>query len=155
MRPVEVTGQKAAASEARRATDVKIYRGLAHPQKEKPLYRRQLRTVSHTSLHGFEFFSEPLDLPDSTKRAVLDLYADPSSHEALAIKDLCHFHPDYAVVWNTGGNEHVLQICYGCHEWRYYGPIGDIRNGYISTDISEPAYFDRLTKILPKSDAKR
>jgi hypothetical protein len=39
----------------------------------------------------------------------------------------------------------VLQICYGCHEWKYFGP-----GGTIHTDINEPAYFDSLMHWLPR-----
>ncbi|MFD0895552.1 hypothetical protein KBB96_19540 [Luteolibacter ambystomatis] len=145
----ETEAQAHAAAEVRAAENVTVYRGLAHPQNEKALYRRQLKTVQHTHIHGFDFFSKPADVPKATVRKILDLYVDPTSHQALSTKDLCHYHPDYAFVWKTGAQEHVLQICYGCHEWRYF-----CERGALCTDINEPAYFDKLTKWLPKSTAK-
>ncbi|WP_338289633.1 hypothetical protein [Luteolibacter sp. LG18] len=145
----EAEAQAHAAAEVRAATNVTVYRGLAHPQNEKALFQRQLKTVPHFYSHGFNFFSKPADVPAATVQKVLHLYTEPGSHQALSTKDLCHYHPDYAFVWKTGTQEHVLQICYGCHEWRYF-----CERGALCTDINEPAYFDKLTKWLPKSTAK-
>jgi hypothetical protein len=150
MRPTEAAGQAAAAGSARQARDVTVYRGLAHPQTQKALYARQLRTERHVRIHDFEFFAQPAPVSTATARKVLALYADPSSHQALAIKDTCQFHPDYALVWRDGGSERVLQVCYGCHEWKYFGPVGEVKDGVVKTDIAESAYFDRLTQWLPK-----
>jgi len=145
----EAEAQALAAAEVKVAHGVTVYRGLAHPQNQKVLYAHQLKTVTHTHIHGFEFFSQPAQVDPKVVKDVLNLYVDPTSHQALSIKDLCHFHPDYAFVWKTGSEEHVIQICYGCHEWRYF-----CNRGALCTDINEPAYFDKLTKWLPKSTAK-
>lgn len=150
LRPAEMEAQHLAAADIRAATNVVVYRGLAHPQKEKHLYARQLQTVNHFYQHGFEFFTEPVAVPAATVKQVLSLYSDPTSHQTLSIKDLCKFHPDYSLVWNSGGDVQILQICYGCHEWRHY-----CSRGVLMTDINEPAYFDKLTVWLPKMMEKK
>jgi hypothetical protein len=149
MRPAEAEAHAQAIAEVKAASNVTVYQGLAHPKNQKSLYKKQLGTVEHTSIHGFEFFSKPANVSDATVRRVLDLYAEPSAHQGLSRKDLCHFHPDYAFVWKTGTQENVLQICYGCHEWRYF-----CERGMLSTDINEPAYFDKLTKWLPQEPGR-
>lgn len=138
-----------AAADARAARQVTVYQGLAHPKNEKRLYAEQLKSVPHTSIHGYEFFSRPAEVSPATVKRVLSLYAEPSSHQAYSKKDVCSFHPDYAFVWRTGAEEHVLQICYGCHEWCYY-----CARGVLMTDINEPAYFDKLTQWLPAANPK-
>jgi hypothetical protein len=79
-------------------------------------------------------------------RQIVDLYCDPTSHQALASpKTTCAgFHPDYALVWSDARGSRVLQICYGCHEWKYFGP-----GGVLHTDINEPAYDEKITQWLP------
>ena len=52
---------------------------------------------------------------------------------------------DYALVWTKGGKQRVLQICYGCHEWKYFGP-----GGMIHTDIEDDTFFKRLLPLLPR-----
>jgi hypothetical protein len=145
MRPGEVAAHQLAVADIRNARDVVVYQGLAHPQKEKKLYAKQLRTTDHFYQHGFEFFKEPVAVSPATVKKVLDLYSDPSSHQTLSIKSICHYHPDYSFVWKTGDDVQILQMCYGCHEWRHF-----CSRGVLQTDINEPAYFDKLTVWLPK-----
>ena len=52
---------------------------------------------------------------------------------------------DYALVWSKGGKQRVLQICYGCHEWKYFGP-----GGMIHTDIEDKTFFHKLLPLLPR-----
>ncbi|MEI7929106.1 MAG: hypothetical protein WCH40_11200 [Verrucomicrobiales bacterium] len=150
MRSGEVAAHRLAVADIQNAQNVVVYRGLAHPQKEKQLYAKQLRTVNHFYQHGFEFFTEPVAVPAATVKKVLNLYSDPSSHQTLSIKSLCHYHPDYSFVWKTGDDVQILQMCYGCHEWRHF-----CARGVLVTDINEPAYFDKLTVWLPKMGDKK
>jgi hypothetical protein len=150
MRSGEAEAHQQAVADIRNAQNVLVYRGLAHPKNEKRLYARQLKTVSHFYQHGYEFFTEPVPVSAETVKNILDLYSEPSSHQTLSIKSICHYHPDYAFVWKTGDDEQILQICYGCHEWRHF-----CSRGVLQTDINEPAYFDKLTQWLPKAEAQR
>lgn len=130
----------------RSARNVEIYRGLAHPQADTARYERQVARGGWVEFQGFKFHKEPAAFPDGTAAKVLDLYRKTDSHQALAHKTTCAgFHPDYALVWTHGGERRVLQICYGCHEWKYFGP-----GGMVHTDIAEPAYFRGLLPLLPK-----
>jgi len=147
MRDTELSSQQRASADIlRTAHHVHIYRGLAHPHADPGRYQKQVAQGGWVEFHSFKFHNQPVDLPAGTSAKVLELYRDPSSHEALATKTTCAgFHPDYALVWNHGGRQRVLQICYGCHEWKYFGP-----GGVVHTDISEPAYFRNLLRLLPR-----
>ncbi len=54
------------------------------------------------------------------------------------------FHPDYALVWSKDGRQRVLQVCHGCHEWKFFGP-----GGMVYTDIEDDTYFMKLLPLLP------
>lgn len=131
------------------AKNVQIYKGLAHPKAQRNLYSTQVKAGGWVEIQGFKFFQKPItnDLPAGTAQKVLKLYCKSDSHQALAEKNTCPgFHPDYALVWTSEGRQRVLQICYGCHEWKYFGP-----GGTIHTDINEPAYFQGLMPLLPRA----
>ena len=128
------------------ANDVKIYRGLVHPLTRKSLYERQVKKGGWVEFEDFKFHAEPMDAKPDTAWKVLEIYKRTASHEALATKTSCAgFHPDYALVWTKGGKQRVLQLCYGCHEWKYFGPGGEVH-----TDIADDVYFKELLKLLPK-----
>ncbi len=147
MRDTEMRAQWGAEVDIlRSARNVKIYRGLAHPQAEPDRYAEQVKKGGWVEFQGFKFYAKPAVFPESTTDKVLRIYCKSDSHQALAEKTTCAgFHPDYALVWTHGGRRRVLQICYGCHEWKYFGP-----GGMVHTDIAEPAYFDELLPLLPK-----
>jgi len=128
-------------------SNARVYRGLAHPQAQTATYERQVAAGGWVEYEDFKFFEEPLEVPRSTIDSVLALYDDPDAHQAWGPKSTCPgFHPDYAIVWSSGGVRRVLQLCYGCHEWKFFGP-----GGMLLTDISEEAYFGPLTRRwLPK-----
>jgi hypothetical protein len=128
------------------ARDVRIYRGLAHPLTQRTRYQRQVAKGGWVEFQGFKFHVTPAEFPADTASRVLAIYGKSDNHQALATKTKCPgFHPDYALVWSKGGRTRVLQICYGCHEWKYFGP-----GGMVHTDINEPAYFRELLKLLPR-----
>lgn len=146
LRPTELASLKAVSADFRQAKNIKVYHGLAHPQRDAEVYATQLRTQPHRFLADFAFHREPVAVPHTRVKEIVDLYCDPASHQALAApKTTCAgFHPDYALVWSDRRGQRVLHICYGCHEWKYIGP-----GGVLHTDINEPAYFDRITRWLP------
>lgn len=146
LREMELRSLEAAAKDLRSAKNISVYQGLAHPQRDQALYQEQLTTLPHREFAGFSFHKQPEKVHPKLVQRVVDLYCQPQSHQALASpKTTCHgFHPDYALVWSRSGKTRVLQICYGCHEWKYHGP-----GGVLYTDINEPAYFEQLTQWLP------
>jgi hypothetical protein len=146
LRPTELASLKAVSADLKMAKNIQVYHGLAHPQRDATIYAEQLRTVPYRTFEGFAFHQKPERVSPQRVRGIVDLYCNPDSHQALASpKSTCAgFHPDYALVWSNGKGQRVLQICYGCHEWKYFGP-----GGMLHTDINEPAYFEKITRWLP------
>ncbi len=154
MRPTEMRSQWGAEidiNQSATSDNVKIYKGLAHPVAEKSRYESQVKKGGWVEFEGFKFHAQPAELPAGTADKVLTLYKRSASHEAQAIKTTCAgFHPDYALVWSKGGKQRVLQICYGCHEWKYFGP-----GGKVHTDIEDKTYFHDLLPLLPREKNRR
>ena len=146
LRATEQESLRAVARDFRQARNIKVYHGLAHPKRDADQYAEQLRSVPHQFFAGFAFHRQPESVPPAMVKDIVDLYCDPGSHQVLsAPKTTCAgFHPDYALVWSDRRGQRVLQICYGCHEWKYMGP-----GGVLYTDINEPAYFQKITRWLP------
>ncbi|MGE9270595.1 MAG: hypothetical protein ACQKBU_07310 [Verrucomicrobiales bacterium] len=142
LRDVEERARTQAVIDFGDTSNAKVYRGLAHPSAEAKLYASQVEKGGWIEIEEFKFFEEPLDVSRESIDKVLALYAEPESHQAWGPKTKCAgFHPDYAIVWSSGGSRRVLQLCYGCHEWKFFGP-----GGMLLTDISEKAYFGPLTR---------
>jgi hypothetical protein len=147
LRPTELASHAAVKQDLAQAKHIRVFQGLVHPQREPEAYAAQLKQVPHVFWGGFAFHRQPLAVSPQLIKDVVDLYSDPTSHQVLASpKTTCAgFHPDYALVWSDSCGTRVLQICYGCHEWKYLGP-----GGTLHTDINEPAYFHQLTRWLPR-----
>jgi hypothetical protein len=142
LRPVEAQAWQAAVADIGKVSKPRVYRGLAHPVAAARRYRQQVAAGGWVEIEGFKFFAEPVAVEDGTVAGVLDLYRQASSHQAWGPKETCAgFHPDYAVVWTGAGGRRVLQLCYGCHEWKFIGP-----GGTVLTDISETAFDGPLTR---------
>jgi hypothetical protein len=146
LRTTEIASLRAVSADFRQAKNIKVYHGLAHPRRDAEIYAEQLRSEPHDFFAGFAFHQKPVPVSASRVKQIVDLYCNADSHQALSSpKTTCAgFHPDYALVWSDIHGQRVLQICYGCHEWKYIGP-----GGILHTDINEPAYFEKITRWLP------
>jgi hypothetical protein len=146
LRATETSSLRAVAKDLRQAKNIRVYHGLAHPQRDAEVYAAQLRSVPHVFFAGFAFHRQAENVSAQRIQDIVNLYCDAASHQALASpKTTCAgFHPDYALVWSNARGQRVLHICYGCHEWKYIGP-----GGVLHTDINEPAYFEKITRWLP------
>ncbi|MFM7182354.1 MAG: hypothetical protein ACKO2G_12940 [Verrucomicrobiales bacterium] len=130
---------------AQGAANAVAYKGLAHPRKDFILYQKQVKTVPHVEYGDFLFHREPVAVPADGLKQVAAIYTDESNHRARRkVKPCPGFHPDWVLVWQSSGRQWLLQICYGCHEWKLIGP-----NGTLYTDISDSAY-PALKSILPR-----
>jgi hypothetical protein len=147
LRPTEERARLGAIDDFGDTSKAVVYRGLAHPTADKATYNKQVAAGGWVEIEGFKFFEKPAGVPRGNIDRVLDLYRDPDSHQAWGPKQKCAgFHPDHAIVWTGAGGRRVLQLCFGCHEWKFFGP-----GGMVLTDISEKAYFGPLTRSWLKS----
>ncbi len=148
LRDIEERARAKAVSDFGDTSGAVVYRGLAHPEAQTSRYQKQVDAGGWVEIEDFKFFEEPVDVPREDIDKVLALYAESDSHQAWGPKTKCAgFHPDYAIVWTDGGTRRVLQLCYGCHEWKFFGP-----GGMLLTDISEKAYFGPLTRRWLKKE---
>ena len=148
LRPTEESWHQVHVSSFGNTANAKAYKGLAHPQAQTSKYEKQVEKGGWVEIEDFKFFEDPVDVPQEYINNVLDLYRDLDSHQAYGPKTKCAgFHPDYAIVWTSMGKRRVIQLCYGCHEWKFFGPTGEML-----TDISEKAYFGPLTRKWLKKD---
>jgi hypothetical protein len=147
MRETEMKAQWGAEVDIlKSARNVVIYRGLAHPTADSSRYEQQVRKGGWIVFEDFKFHAKPAEFKAGTADQVLALYNRSASHEALVSKTTCDgFHPDYALVWSKDGRQRVLQVCHGCHEWKFFGP-----GGMVYTDIEDDTYFMKLLPLLPK-----
>ena len=148
LRPSETDSLAGVSYDIGTPTNVKVYKGLAHPTGDTAKYEAQVAKGGWVEIHDFKFFKEPLDISDETINKVLDLYREKKSHQAWGPKEKCDgFHPDYVLVWDGHDGQRAIQLCYGCHEWKFFGP-----GGVFLSDISEKAYFGPLTRRWLKKD---
>ncbi|MEM9237603.1 MAG: hypothetical protein AAGB14_12560, partial [Verrucomicrobiota bacterium] len=148
LRPTERDSLAGVTYDIGSPTNVKVYRGLAHPVAETSKYEKQVEKGGWFDNHDFKFYKEPLEVSDETINKVLDLYRDPKSHQAWGPKEKCAgFHPDYVLIWQGHDGPRAIQLCYGCHEWKFFGPGGEFLS-----DISEKAYFGPLTRRWLKKE---
>lgn len=148
LRPSETDSLAGAIYDIGTPTNVKVYKGLAHPTGDTAKYEKQVAKGGWIEVHDFKFFKDPLDISDDTINKVLDLYRQKKSHQAWGPKEKCDgFHPDYVLVWQGHDGQRAIQLCYGCHEWKFFGP-----GGKFLSDISEKAYFGPLTRKWLKKD---
>lgn len=150
LRPIEERARHQAVLDYGNTANAKVYRGLAHPASQTSLYEKQVDAGGWIEVEDFKFFEEPVDVPREDIDNVLNLYSQSDSHQAWGPKTKCAgFHPDYVIVWTDGGTRRALQLCYGCHEWKFFGP-----GGMLLTDISEEAYFGPLTRDWLKKETQ-
>jgi hypothetical protein len=142
LRDIEERARAQAVRDFGDSSNAKVYLGLAHPEAKKETYEKQVAKGGWIEIEDFKFFEKPIEVPRENIDKVLELYARSDSHQAWGPKQKCAgFHPDYVIVWTDGGTRRVLQLCYGCHEWKFFGP-----GGMLLTDISEKAYNGPLTR---------
>lgn len=148
LRDSEEAARQGALNDIGNTSNIEVYRGLAHPKAETSLYKKQVAKGGWVEIHDFKFFAKPLDISREKAEQVLAIYSKSNSHQAWGPKEKCAgFHPDYVLVWSDANGEKALQLCYGCHEWKFFGP-----GGMLLTDISEKAYYGKLTRILPNKN---
>lgn len=102
--------------------------------------------------HGFYFYTETLPLKPDDAKQLKDILSDERSFKPFFGPKKCGgYHPDYSVVWPVGETVLEVQICFGCHEVKIYGPdqslYCDIAGDTLSRlkDILKPYRKNRLT----------
>ena len=120
-----------------------LFEGLPHPVWEKGGLAAELKAKKTVQTHGFPFYAEPLPLKAEDAKALTALAANPKSFQKWAGAKLCGgFHPDYLVEWAVGKEAYRMQVCFGCHEVKMFGP-----KAAVCVDMSDDGLHG-LEKVL-------
>lgn len=100
---------------------ITLYEGLPHQLYEsaKLAQEKQKSTIEKG---GFPFYRDPLALKDADARALGAILANAGTFQPFGGEKKCGgFHPDYALVASSNGEEVTYLICFGCGEVMVYG----------------------------------
>jgi hypothetical protein len=99
------------------ASVVEAFPGLPHNHGDSEAFVQELWGSDNQSIHGYRFYSEPLKLSSEFKQVVHDLLTDPSTFTAYGGPKLCGgYHADFAVQFDSSGQQYWFLVCFGCHE---------------------------------------
>jgi hypothetical protein len=97
------------------ADKLMVYEGLPHPAKLRELAEREMKRKAIIKIAGHSFYTPAILAKEQDK--LKKLLGAPTSIALHKGPKLCGgFHPDYAIVWESGGKTYQVLICYGCHE---------------------------------------
>lgn len=95
-----------------------VYEGLPHPLMERERFKKEMKREDVVKIGGCSFYTPAVQSKDQEK--LRKLLTDPETSSLYGGPKLCGgFHPDFAVVWESGGNTYQVLICCGCHEVLY------------------------------------
>jgi len=105
-----------------------VYEGLPHQFYEQRELEKEIKTKETVALHGYRFYSPPVEISDDEGRRLKALLEDDHSFKEWSGEKKCGgFHPDYAVQWRVGDSTHQYLICFGCGEAKVFGPNREAR----------------------------
>ena len=100
---------------------ITLYEGLPHQMYESGKLAEE-KTKPTVEKGGFPFYRDPLALKDADAKALGTILANPDTFEPFGGEKKCGgFHPDYALVASSKGEEFTYLICFGCGEVTVYG----------------------------------
>jgi hypothetical protein len=99
-----------------------LYEGLPHQGYEAKRFDEESKKPT-IAKGGFFFYKEPLALQEADAKALGRTLANPDTFSPFRGEKKCGgFHPDYAVVVSSKGEEFTYLICFGCGEAKIYRP---------------------------------
>jgi hypothetical protein len=133
-----------------RAIRVTLYEGLPHQTFEADILLREIEHKKSIVLHGYPFYERPLRLLVRDVAELRRIFSDKTTYEIFHGEKLCGgFHPDYGMTWEQGGQTYTVLICFGCREFKLFGPDHDLRTN------ANPEVFARVEAILKRYHGQR
>lgn len=124
--PLRFSNFKPLAAGIARADRMEVFEGLPHQYTQRNLLELEKQSKETTYQHGFYFYRQPLVLSQNDARKLTSLLTDKSSFrekEWSNMKASCGgFHPDFAVKFQSQSELYYVQLCFGCHEMKIFGP---------------------------------
>jgi hypothetical protein len=122
-----------------------LYEGLPHQFFEAHLVEEEKQRKETVTLHGYPFYSEPLDVTADDAVKLKGLLADERLFLKWRGEKKCGgFHPDYLAEWRVGEAAYRFLVCFGCCEVKVYSPDRSLR-----CDIQDEAY-KQLQELLKR-----
>ena len=86
-------------------------------------------------LQGDSFYDEPLVLKEADVERLRLVLGSRSSYASFTEEKKCGgFHADFSAQWSDGERSYLTLICFGCDEFKVYGP--DISDRYDMTGLA-------------------
>src|SRR5262245_31730460 len=105
-----------------------LYEGLPHQSFEPQQLEEEKQRKETTTLHGYPFYGELLDVSAEDVAQLKELLADEGSFRRWSGEKPCGgFHPDYLAELRVGEVTYRFLICFGCSELKVYGPGHSLR----------------------------
>ena len=112
--------QESVFQSLKKADDLFVYEGLPHPLRENPTFEKEKKRDDIKQIKNYWFYDEKVKATGNSRDQLMNLLFDESGFSSLdhktPPKDCGPFHPDYAIMWESGGAENYLMICYTCSE---------------------------------------
>jgi len=121
-----------------------LLEGLPNENTEAKLYRAEKKANETVKRAGFLFYPARLTAAPNDEQALVAALTRPGSitEYSGAMKMCGGFHPDFALLWNSGGQAYEAQICFGCQEIKLFGPSSELY-----ADLA-PETFSALRSVL-------
>ena len=101
-------------------------------------------------IKGHWFYDSKVKAIGNTEDQLMNLLFDESGFSSNVIpKDCGPFHPDYALMWKSDGEEHYLMICFTCSEAKL---IRDVKNKTYDLNVYK---IDSWKNLLDDFKSKR
>ena len=109
--------QKSVFQSLKKTDDLFVYEGLPHPLRESPSFKKEKNRNDVLQIEDHWFYDAKSKATGNTRNQLMNLLFDESGFSYNVIPTDCGpFHPDYAIMWESDGEEHYLMICFTCSE---------------------------------------
>ena len=142
--------QKSVFQSLKKTDDLFVYEGLPHPLRENPTFEKEKKRDDIKQIKNHWFYDAKDKATGNARDQLMNLLFDESGFSTNVIpKDCGPFHPDYAIMWKSDGEEHYLMICFTCSEAKL---IRDEKNKTYDLNVYK---IDSLANLLAKFKANR
>ena len=142
--------QKSVFQSLKKTDNLFVYEGLPHPLRENPTFEKERKRNDIMHIKGHWFYDSKVKATGNTRNQLMNLLFDESGFSSNVIPTDCGpFHPDYAIMWESDGEEHYLMICFTCSEAKL------IRDGKNKTYDLNVYKIDSWKNLLDDFKSKR
>jgi hypothetical protein len=121
-----------------------LYEGLPRQDYEAESFAKESKKPTIIK-GGFPFYEEPLTIKEDDARTLGKILAHADTFRPFGGEKKCGgFHPDYAIVATSKGEETTYLICFGCGEAKVFRPDGSETRYDLGRDPTNPPFHTIL-----------